>query len=72
MFVADPTFYASLSAQEKTALMHAAQKAALVEQQDSIALNASTKDALSAAGSTIVEPSADFAAFLKSKAVAHK
>lgn len=55
VIVADSSFYASLTPTQQQALTKAAQKAALIEREDSIALNASTKQALIQKGSVVTE-----------------
>jgi len=53
--IANGTFYDSLTENERRALHAAALAAARVEREDSVALNASTKEELARQGSTIVE-----------------
>ncbi len=53
--IASDTFFDSLTPVEQAALISAARAAAKVERQDSIALNATVKEALRAKGSTVNE-----------------
>lgn len=65
--VSDKTFYDSLTPAQQGALMRAAQKAAAVEREDSVALGVNTREALKAQGVTITTPSAAALAELKKK-----
>ncbi|MSU73961.1 TRAP transporter substrate-binding protein [Candidatus Kaiserbacteria bacterium] len=67
--LASDSFYNSLSAQDKGALVKAARAAAVAEREDSIALKEKNKVTLQERGTTIVTVSADATAAFKAKVV---
>ncbi len=67
--LASDSFYNSLSAQDKGALMKAARAAAIAEREDSIALKEKNKAALQERGTTIVTVSPDETVAFKAKVV---